>query len=123
MRIRVKKLCNKLVNIGISCFWFLGEYEGKVICNIWDANRFNQTRTEYDDEYMAVKSDYVQIADADALLLVLPAGKSSWCEAGIAIEMGKRIIVLGRLRRHEIITRFAHMHVTTERQLLKYLET
>jgi len=114
--LKIKLLCKKLIANNITPFWFLGEYEGKILCNIWDANK---AKTE--EEILALKSDHVQITDADILLMVMPCGYSSYLEAGIAAEQGKRIIILGAMDKYEIVTRYAEKQCFTASELIKYL--
>ena len=68
-----------------------------------------------------VESEVRAIKDADAVILLLPAGDSSHLEAGIAYGLGKRMILIGPVEKPEIVyLLFNHVYLDTSSFLREF---
>lgn len=58
------------------------------------------------------ESEVKAIKDADAVILLLPAGDSSHLEAGIGYGLGKRMVLIGPVEKPEVIyLLFNHVYI------------
>ncbi len=68
------------------------------------------------------KKDMKALKESEILLLLLPAGKSSHIEAGVAYGMGKKCIVIGDQREAESLYLIFNEHYSTIGEFISSLD-
>lgn len=105
---QVEQLTEELEHMGHSAYSFVKSganlLTGKPIED--EMKEFSEALMNWkaDDRIANIAESEVQaLREADAVILLLPAGDSSHMEAGIGYGMGKRMILIGPVEKPEII--------------------
>lgn len=105
---QVEQLTEELERMGHSAYSFIKSgsnlLTGKPIED--EMKEFSEALMNWkaDDRIANIAESEVQaLREADAVILLLPAGDSSHMEAGIGYGMGKRMILIGPVEKPEII--------------------
>lgn len=116
---RIPEIANQLRRAGFEVFddWYAAGPEADDYWQRYEQRRghnFAQALDGYAADHV-FWFDRHHLADADAVLLVLPAGKSGHLEFGWALGKGKRGVVLldGEPERFDVMYRFADSIVYT----------
>lgn len=105
---QVERLTQELEQMGHSAYSFMNSGANLLTGRPIEAEmkEFSEALMNWkiDDRIAKIAQYEVQaLRDADAIILLLPAGDSSHMEAGIGYGLGKRMILIGPVEKPEII--------------------